>query len=289
MKTAAICVFVRNEERSIQEWIAYHSLIGFDSVIIYDNGSSDATVSMANAMLNVADVIVVDWSQATGRTAQADCYEDCCKRFAKQYEWIAFLDSDEFLAPPLDAKLSDLLVGKFFAAAVAFNWACFGSNGHQQAPEALTIAAFTRRSDLEFSPNRHTKILARPELVRKVLNPHYFDMDGPYVRPNGESFEWAQKALTKDVVLSGWKINHYFIRSKQHWDAKVARSYRDGTVRDEGLFQVYDRNEVEDLSAAVLADRVNALIRRAATKSRPSLWQRLTRWLRPSRPEAAKA
>ena len=37
MKLSAICVFVRDEEDSIQEWIAYHALVGFDTVIVYDN------------------------------------------------------------------------------------------------------------------------------------------------------------------------------------------------------------------------------------------------------------
>jgi glycosyltransferase involved in cell wall biosynthesis len=289
MKTGAICVFVRNEERGIQEWIAYHSLIGFDAIIVYDNGSTDATVDAAKAMQRVADVTVVDWSHATGQMAQGDCYEDCCKRFAGQYEWIAFLDSDEFLAPPPQAHLSSVLAGKFFAAGIAFNWACFGSNGHQQAPEALTIASFTRRSEPGFFPNKHTKIIVRPDLVKRVINPHYFDIDGYYVRPDGMPIEWEQDGLTKEVILSDWKINHYFVRSQQHWANKVARGYRDGTVRTVDLFQIYDRNEVEDCSAAALTAGVGDLIQRAALKPRRNWWQRVTSLLTPGRLKATSA
>ncbi len=288
MKTAAICVFVRNEERSIQEWIAYHSLIGFDSVIIYDNGSSDATVSMANAMLNVADVIVVDWSQATGRTAQADCYEDCCKRFAKQYEWIAFLDSDEFLAPPLDAKLSDLLVGKFFAAGRCIQLGLLrlerpptgaGSFDDRRIHPPFGSRIFSQQA---YKNPRAARV--GPQGIESTLFRH----GRPLCPPKRRVFRVGTKGLNErrgSVWMEDQSLLHTI---ETTLGCEGARSYRDGTVRDEGLFQVYDRNEVEDLSAAVLRTGQCADPPRRH-QSRPSLWQRLTRWLRPSRPEAAKA
>jgi hypothetical protein len=36
---SAVCLFVRDEERRIGEWLAYHFVIGFSTLIVYDNGS----------------------------------------------------------------------------------------------------------------------------------------------------------------------------------------------------------------------------------------------------------
>jgi glycosyltransferase involved in cell wall biosynthesis len=264
MKRAAICLCVLNEERSIREWIAYHSVLGFDSVIVYDNASSDLTVANAASLQGLADVVLIDWGHATGGGLQTACYADCCRRFSGEYEWIAFLDSDEFIGAPDGAHLGSLLADKSSAAGIALNWACFGSNGHRQTPDALTISAFTRRSDETFAPNVHAKVLVRPERVYRFLNPHFADLDGYYVRYDGGPVDWTSPGFIDGPVRWDWKINHYFVRSRQQWTEKLARGYRDPEIRrrDEE-FALYDRNEIEDLSAAARAGEVDALLRSA--------------------------
>ncbi|NHN84501.1 hypothetical protein GOB93_07565 [Acetobacter musti] len=42
MKTA-VCLVVKNEDTEIVYWIAWYKALGFDSFIIYDDFSDDAT------------------------------------------------------------------------------------------------------------------------------------------------------------------------------------------------------------------------------------------------------
>lgn len=286
MPGIAACLYVRNAENDIQEWIAYHQIVGVQAFLIYDNGSTDTTVAQAQAMTSVADVRIVPWDQATGPGAQMEAYEDCFRRFQKEFDWIIVLDSDEFISNDTKSQVDTLLLEHFFHAAIAFNWACFGSNGHVEAPKQLTIEAFTRRSDETFGANRHTKFMVRPELVKNVVNPHYFDVDGPIRRANGQQIMWNVKGVTENVELSGWRINHYFIRSCAQWEAKLARGYRDYTTRDKSLFHIYDRNEIFDQTAAAQADVVRALLEKAGkqlqekTPTRESWFARMSRFLK---------
>ncbi|WP_368044404.1 glycosyltransferase family 2 protein, partial [uncultured Desulfovibrio sp.] len=39
MKYCAVCLIAKDEEYYLKEWCEYHLRIGFDSIIIYDNGS----------------------------------------------------------------------------------------------------------------------------------------------------------------------------------------------------------------------------------------------------------
>ena len=139
MSGVAACLYVRNAEHDIQEWIAYHHVIGICAFLIYDNGSDDATVARAKAMGSVADVRIVPWGEATGPGAQNEAYEDCFRQFQREFEWIIVIDSDEYLSNTQGLQIDSLLSKHFFHAAIVFNWACFGSNGHIEVPAELTI------------------------------------------------------------------------------------------------------------------------------------------------------
>ena len=223
------------------------------------------------------DVEVIDFKGATGERAQLECYEDCCRRFRDTHQWIAFLDSDEYLAVPEGRSISDVVATMFFPSGVAFNWACFGSNGHVAMPQALTIEAYTRRSHAAFDSNVHTKMMVRPDRVTAVVNPHFFRLEGAIVRPDGKPVGWRSDGLTSEVIYDGWKINHYFVRSQAHWARKLARGYRDSTVRAADMFAAYDLNDVEDHSASRLGPAVRQLVTPPPPTAKRSLWAQLGR------------
>lgn len=83
MRTA-VCVFVRDEERDFAEWLAYQLAVGFDAVLVYNNGSADRTPDIARAISASHDVRLTDWPM-TGDHAQAVAYLDCITQFGRQY------------------------------------------------------------------------------------------------------------------------------------------------------------------------------------------------------------
>jgi glycosyltransferase involved in cell wall biosynthesis len=259
MKIAA-CLIVRNEVRDIDEWIAHHALAGFDTQIIFDNGSTDGTVERIHAAARHYDIRFHNWVNRS-KQAQTLAYEAACEAYKLEFDWIAFLDSDEFLITPNGESAATLMARFDDWSAVALNWAVYGSNGHTDAPPGLVLENFTRRADETFFPARHVKSIVRPRLASSCPNPHYFNMTGSmerrYCDAYGNSMLWMYAPEASGGVLRGLsraqpgytcaRINHYFTRSRAHWIAKVNRGYpSDVAIRTLEEFDTYDRNEVED-------------------------------------------
>jgi len=275
---SAVCLIVRNEVRDIDEWIAHHALVGFDAQIIFDNCSTDGTVERIHAARRTYDIRFHNWENRS-KQAQTLAYEAACEAYKLEFDWIAFLDSDEFLITPEDDSVAALLSRVEDWSAVALNWAVYGSNGHDEAPPGLVLENFTRRADESFFPARHVKSIVRPQLARNCPNPHFFNMIGSadrrYCDAHGNPMLWMTAPEAPGGVLRGLsraqpdytapRINHYFTRSRAHWLAKVNRGYpSDVAIRTMEEFDTYDRNEVEDPIALRNLPALRAAVARLA-------------------------
>ncbi|MBE3141927.1 MAG: hypothetical protein IMZ53_15230 [Thermoplasmata archaeon] len=82
-------------------------------------------------------------------------------------------------------------------------------------------------------------------MVKKLLNPHSFSYaQGNCVNVNKEIIEGA---FSTPVYEKIW-INHYWTRSLEEWDAKVARGQADtGQKRDSKLFDDLNRSCTEHI------------------------------------------
>jgi glycosyltransferase involved in cell wall biosynthesis len=254
MRTA-ICLYVRDEERDIAEWIAFHHVVGFETVILFDNLSRDRTSSIARQMGKLRDVRVIPWPWPF-RYSQAGAYVACLKLFGRSFDWIAFVDSDEFVLPRNGLSIKEVLAPLKDAAAVALNYAFFGSSGIINYPNKLVIESFTHRAPDAFPPNAMVKSIVRPEGA-SYRSVHAFNVKGAYVDPTGRPVVWdklGDRTVIYDTAIA--RVNHYFTRSRAHWEDKIARGYRAPVKRGEADFITYDRNELEDLEAAGLANSV---------------------------------
>ena len=260
MRTA-VCLYVRDEARDIAEWIAFHSLVGFDAIIIFDNLSKDGTGAIARRAGKVRDVRTIIWPW-TLRYSQAAAYVACLKLFGREFDWIAFIDSDEFVLPSNGRSIQSVLKDLEGFSAVALNYAFFGSSGLLDYPNGLVIENFVNRAPNDFPDHKIVKSIVRPKAVR-YSTVHAFSTDGDYGSASGAAVSWeipAQRVSNVDYAAA--RVNHYATRSRAHWDAKVRRGYRAPVSRREFEFQAYDRNEVRDTEAAQLAPLVRAEILR---------------------------
>ena len=256
----AACLYVRNEAPDIAEWLAFHHGVGFDHVLVFDNLSTDATSAVVRQAARHASITLLPWPVRDKR-AQLLAYA-LGRRLLRRFDRVAFLDSDEFLTPTGERGVKAVLETLADADAIAVNWAVFGSNGHADAPPGLVIERFTRRAEDAFPANRIVKSIVDPRRVRR-LNVHVFDVrGGSYLRPNGSPVVWDGDARTAEPpAYAALQVCHFLTRSKAHWTRKIARGYRD-IERPSSLFDYYDRNEREDLSAARFAGPVRAELSR---------------------------
>ena len=123
-----MCAVVRDEARDLPEWLAYQTAVGFDTVIAYENLSVDATPLVLARAGRVIDVRITPWAR-TDDGGRRDAYQDCRERFGREFDWIAYLDADEFLVPHAHPGIKALLQAHENSAQVVINRAVFGSGG----------------------------------------------------------------------------------------------------------------------------------------------------------------
>ncbi len=258
LKLACVAV-VKNEASHITEWIAYQFAIGFDSVILFDNYSTDTTAAIARHFAATHDIRVLD-SPYTGDDYQKSAYLEALRRFGTEFTWMAFFDADEFLVLTPPTNLRNHLARLTNTAAIGINWAIFGSSGQREQPTGLTIETYRRRSEPIFGPNKHVKSIVRPAQVRGILNGHSFEVDGPYRDLSGREIIWQSPGIIAGIPdYQNGKLHHYFTRSSADWQVKMQRGYPD-LQREHSDFEIYDRNEIADDSAMALAPAVHQLI-----------------------------
>ena len=281
MKIAA-CLIVKNEAPDIPEWLAYHAAAGFDAFLVFDNASSDGTFAALAAAASLLDVRIVSWG-STSHRAQIAAYEHVMRNNAHEFDWIAVFDSDEFIVTHGPHTLRSLCEGAADAAAIAINWAMFGSSGHVAMPNSLVIEAFTRRSEAGFPANHHVKSIVRPGTVSACINPHAFEVEGRVVLPSGQDLVWQPSEENPGQINVGLtaeppdfavaQVNHYFTRSQAHWARKLVRGYPNLLSRLKlDHFDHYDRNEIEDRSALwgvdAVMERRTAIVERVLSLAR---------------------
>lgn len=93
MKTA-ICCIAKCENNYLKEWVDYHLAIGFSHIFIYDN--NDLIGERIEPLFsNYNNVTVIN---CYGELSyQNKAYLSFYNSYGKQFDWIAFIDIDEFI------------------------------------------------------------------------------------------------------------------------------------------------------------------------------------------------
>ncbi len=264
----ACVAVVKNEEKYIAEWITYQFSIGFDTVIILDNLSTDRTKDVALQLGYSFDVRVLDATDIT-QNYQRSAYLLALERYGKEFEWMAFFDTDEFLVLDEAHNLRSILWSASAISGIGVNWAFFGSSGHQFAPPSLVLDSYLHRAPASFTPNRHIKSIVKPIDVKNFINGHMFELSTPYCDLAGKEILWNSPGIIANEpdYLVG-KLHHYFTRSQEDWAAKLRRGYPDLDRKNEE-FSAYDRNEIYDDSARRFSSSVSTLLAQAGSYEKP--------------------
>ena len=251
VKTLAVVLFVKNEVRDLPAWLAWHAAMGCDTFIIYDDHSDDGTWDIINQSSRHLDIRAsrTDLAISPFTERQKFSYLDALTRHGTEFEWMAFIDSDEFLSTENNEPLPVFLESFPDAHAVAVSWCNYGSNGHALRPTIPIVEAFVRHSPNTLWINRHVKSIVRCSKFRsKVWNVHYFDVDDDYYLDSiGRKIEWTStQGISANVP--DWfaaKIMHFQCRSMEHFIDRLKLRTDLPAMTD--TWHQYDVNDVEDV------------------------------------------
>lgn len=262
MKVAA-CAIVKNEGRYLEEWISYGLAIGFDHFFLYDNESSDETAYIIKAAESAGVATYRFWPSVENDRPQLSAYNDCRKNMLEDYDWIAYLDADEFVNLKRHQNIHQFLDAYDGADAIWMSWKMFGSSGHIDYTRRWTTARFTMAAN---SVSRLGKSIVKVKnLKASYVHTHELSEGARFINTTWKDMLHHPKCHQDSGVVDVVQLNHYFTRSREEWAIKRNRGFADyrpndpNRYRPDSEFSVYDRNEEVDNS--ILRWRSAALLK----------------------------
>ena len=231
----AIACISKNEGPYLKEWIEYHKIVGVERFYFYDNESDDNTKEVLEPYIKDGTVVYhfVPNHPITQQRPQVEAYNDAIFKYRDRTRWMAIIDIDEFIVPVEKNTIPEFLADYEQYPAVAVNWVCFDSNGHDKRPDAaggLLTANYTRVC------KDHNKIHDRK--IKSIVNPKQvasFTVHFGFYYHNfeavTENFQRIRGTTTKFHSSSKIRINHYQTKSREEYVDKIARNYK-GSPRD---------------------------------------------------------
>lgn len=268
----AVVLVVRNEARHIGEWARFHRLAGVRQVIVYDDGSSDATLATLAAELAADQLRVIPWhqrlsDQLLGRELhnQVLAYAHAAANFGGAFRWMAFIDADEFLVPKqassIDAALAHLGPQ---VRCLSLPWHMFGRCGHQQPPNGGVVANYRLRAADPMAGVNFKCVVDPCHLT--AVRVHRMEVDHGSLTWNdrGEVRTLRRRPQAAFYSADHLQLNHYYTRSGAELEEKIRRGpnlrskaadYRRKVMR---TVQQIERQVVTDTSAIAFLERIGA-------------------------------
>ncbi|GBR17317.1 glycosyltransferase family 2 protein [Asaia spathodeae] len=260
LPSVAVALFVKNEFSDIAGWIAWHAALGVKTFLIYDDHSSDGTWEILQAAAKCYDIRL----KRTDPIGQPDFYQRQRDSFMAaaaesrhQFDWLGFLDGDEYVYLRHFDNLPEFLRGFKHADAIAFSWRIQGSSNRVVRPKMTTVEAFTQHSNKSLNDNVLVKSFVRPEKMgNEYINPHWFDVATErYVRPSGRYVQSAN--AVQDIEWSHAFVMHYICRSMEHYIQRIKRRLNVDLSDSVGYWDHFNRNDETDLEPLKLLLRMD--------------------------------
>lgn len=150
MIKTAICAIIKDEHRFLKEWIDWHLNLGFDAIHLFEDKGSESHEEIVKDYSNVflrryeTDDEVRNLLQWQGNShRQHVLYEWFGDAYQQTYDWVAFIDLDEFVVFHNGYTLEKLCEEFEQYSAVLLNWRMMGASGHIQRPTCGVMEAYT--------------------------------------------------------------------------------------------------------------------------------------------------
>lgn len=168
-KTAAV-LFVHNEADNIGWWLSHHATIGFSTLIVCDDHSTDGTWTLLSNAASFYDIRLQRSDKTIpDRLERQTAFQKAVFEHGRtEFDWMMILAADEYLHLEQASSLEEFL-GSANGQPIPVNWCLFGSNGHETPSPFAPSQAFTHHALLETADHRVTRTLLPAERLESAL------------------------------------------------------------------------------------------------------------------------
>ncbi|MFZ1468612.1 MAG: glycosyltransferase family 2 protein [Paracoccaceae bacterium] len=272
---------VKDEGPNILEWIAYHRMIGFTDIVVFQNDSFDTT---ERSLWTLQEMGVIRYLNNDFRRPGRNTFQNRAYRRAArlpeygQARWCMALDGDEFLRVNVgQGRVQDLVGAVADADEVRLNWRIFGNSHLRRLDGRMVTERFTMANEITL-PSRH------PMPVKTLFKTDSFQLPGIHMpkRPVAEDriIRNGSGTLIDQVLVRGFQVtdpqpyalaqvNHYMVKDSDSFLMKSARGSSSHPDRAIALdyWKKRNVNREEDRTLASLAEAIGDEVRSLDTRS----------------------
>ena len=259
-----LCCVVKLENMYIEEWIKHYKKLGVSKIVIYDNDNIESEyIENVKYIKDLIDESYIDVYHIPNLTKpQLYVYNECYKKYGKEYDWLMFFDIDEYLILESSSTVQEQLSKELYKNfdMIHVNWKLYDDNDILYVNNNYSIVNRFTRPLKESIPRKYRldqeiKTILRGNLnnIEFTLNPHtitnqYLSCCDPLGNPISSIY---QKNI--NIVHSEMWLNHYITKTLEEYvTIKLKRG--GGTTKEQtglrynfGFFFIYNRRTNEKL------------------------------------------
>lgn len=167
-------------ENNIVEWVTHHLRLGFTTIFIFDHKSTNPIypILLREKPNRLHQIVVIRINKDS--IIKTNLMMNALKyAMRKLYDWLLYLDCDEFLVLNKNDNISSFLTQYIQYDQVGINWLFFGSNFKQNAltTNESIIHSYTRsetKLDKHIKSFIHLRKMLYYNYKIQITNPHYY-------------------------------------------------------------------------------------------------------------------
>ena len=224
-----ICAIAKNEEDYLQEWIEHHLKIGFDKIYFYDNNPKNNDLQK-NICDKYQNVIYFDWRGNNDNKIQWNAYNETFNNFKNTFDYIAFIDIDEFIVFNPDQPIQNIkdFINKNNRKYYHLSWMIMDDNNLVFKDDRPVMERFTEPlpDDIciqyKFPENRHVKSIIKGGLDNvKFTHCHLVSCKEKCYRPDCHRVNGDNPFMDPDHSIC--YIKHFYTKTAEEWKDKMKR------------------------------------------------------------------
>ena len=253
------------DERNILEWTVHHLNLGFDHIYIFDHISD---VPISQVLKNLEPALVTVERREIIVNKEKFIEEAYHLALNLKYEWMLYLDADEFLVLNHTSNVIEFLTPYLEFDQVGLNWLMFGSNGLEDVlePHQTLLESYTKCS---FGVQQYLKSFLNLKMEKKITTffPHMYFVDdfsksvhvsfGSFNVPEPYSYPTEESYSSISAYIAHYTTQSYstFLRRK----INIPRDDIPGQYRELPSKEKFhsDFNDVENLEVFLKYNEVN--------------------------------
>lgn len=222
-----VCTIFQNEAPHLAEWIIFHRAQGVQHFFLYNNNSSDNYHEVLDPYIKEGIVTLIQWpytytnnDDEGWRKIQFGAYMDCITKHTADTQWLAVIDSDEYLFCPSGCPLPDFLKNYQKFGGVCVNWVRYGTSHIDEIPQGKWMAeVLTYCNSPTDRDRRFVKSIVQPRFVTGCINAHTFNyVEGRFAVNSAK--EKVEDTVAHRSVLNEIRINHYWTGTETDFKTK---------------------------------------------------------------------